>query len=133
MKNQNINIVQTYFNSIATGDLNILGSLFSEDVIWHQPGNGQLSGVHQGNQAVFDLFGKFMKISDGSFKIDSVKNIMANKDLVTTVLHFTAQKNTGEKISMNGVDLMRIENGKIKEVYLFSENQPAEDAFWRQS
>ena len=31
---------------------------------------------------------------------------------------------------MAGVDLLRVENGKIAEVWLFSEDQPAEDAFW---
>ena len=31
---------------------------------------------------------------------------------------------------MNGVDVMKIEDGKIKEVFLFSEDQEAEDQFW---
>ncbi len=32
--------------------------------------------------------------------------------------------------SMDGVDVMKFENGKIKEVFLFSADQTAEDAFW---
>jgi hypothetical protein len=31
---------------------------------------------------------------------------------------------------MDGVDVMKFENGKIKEVFLFSADQTAEDAFW---
>lgn len=31
---------------------------------------------------------------------------------------------------MNGVDLFEVVNGKIVQVWLFSENQAAEDVFW---
>lgn len=125
----NIQVVKTYFNSLATGDLNTLGGLFADNVIWHQPGQGSLSGVHKGKEAVFILFGKFMEISQGSFQINSVDSIMANGDLVSATLKFSANKKEGG-ISMSGVDVMRIENGKIQEVYLFSQDQAAEDAFW---
>ena len=130
MKNTNINTVQKYFDSLQKGDLETLGSLFADDVIWHQPGHAKLSKTYFGKQEVFSLFGKFMEISQGSFRIDSVQNLMANHNLVTATLHFSAKKSNGDSISMPGVDLMKIENGKIKEVYLFSANQSAEDAFW---
>lgn len=126
----NIQVVETYFSSLAKGDLNTLGALFAEDVIWNQPGHGSLSGIHQGKSAVFALFGKFMEISEGSFRIDAVNSVMSNGNLVSATLNFSAQKKSGAKISMNGVDLMKIENGKIKEVHLFSQDQSAEDEFW---
>ena len=133
MKTQNLALacetVQTYFDSLAKGDLQKLGSLLSEDIIWHQPGNGELSKVYRGKSEVFALFGKFMEISQGSFKIDRVDSIMSNGSFVAAALHFSAKNGKGE-ISMSGVDLMRVENEKIKEVFLFSEDQKAEDAFW---
>jgi uncharacterized protein len=113
----NVAVVQTYFQSLAT-------------VIWHQPGNGALSGTYKGKDAVFGLFGRFMEISAGSFKIDSVQSIMANSDLVCATLHFSAAKKSGAKISMDGVDVMKIKDGKIQEVFLFSSDQAAEDGFW---
>lgn len=124
-----IPVVEKYFASLAAGDLVTLGNLFADDVIWHQPGKGQLSGIYNGKKQVFDLFGDFMKISQGSFKIDSVTHIMSNGPWVTATLHFSAANKLGS-ISMAGVDLMRIEHGKIKEVYLFSADQAAEDKFW---
>ena len=130
MQNENIKTVQKYFDSLAKGDLETLSGLFAEDVIWHQPGRGKLSGTYKGKQEVFGLFGQFMEISQGSFKIDSVGNLMSNENLVTATLHFSATRSNGQSMSMDGVDLMKIENGKIKEVYLFSGNQSVEDSFW---
>jgi uncharacterized protein len=128
-KNENIELVSKYFESLAKGDLATLGALFADDVIWNQPGQGKLSGVYRGKGELFPLFGKFMEISQGSFRIDEVKNIMANGDLVSAVLRFSAK--AGDKaISMAGVDLVRIKDGKIQEVWLFSADQDAEDGFW---
>ncbi|WP_371272117.1 nuclear transport factor 2 family protein [Streptomyces sp. cf124] len=54
---------------------------------------------------------------------------MGNGDLVAATIHFTGRR--GEtSMSMDGVDLLRIENGKITEMWLFSGDQNAEDAFW---
>ncbi|MER9316256.1 ester cyclase [Mesorhizobium sp. M0659] len=33
-------------------------------------------------------------------------------------------------MAMSGIDVLRIEAGKIREVWLFSEDQAQEDAFW---
>lgn len=126
----NVQIVQKYFDSLAKGDLATLGSLFADDVIWHQPGNGSLSKTYFGKQELFPLFGKFMEISEGTFKIDAVKSIMANGDFVSAILQFSAKKSNGRGISMGGMDLMKIEQGQIKEVHLFSGDQKAEDEFW---
>lgn len=126
---KNKKVVQSYFDSLANGNLDLLGQLFAEDVIWHQPGQGSISKTYHGKQELFALFGQFMNISQGTFKIDEVKSIMTSGDLVTAILHFSATK-PGKSISMDGVDLMKIQNGKIKEVWLFSGDQEAEDAFW---
>ena len=125
----NIELVRGYFDALARGDLQKLAQLFSDDMIWHQPGSGSLSGTHQGKDALFALFGRFMERSGGTFRVDEIGPIMANGGLVATILHFRAEK-MGTTMAMSGVDLMRVEAGKIREVWLFSADQAAEDAFW---
>jgi predicted SnoaL-like aldol condensation-catalyzing enzyme len=78
---------------------------------------------------VFALFGRFMEISRGSFRIDALRGLMANGDLVAASLHFCAER-PGTKLEMDGIDLMRVQGGRILEVWLFSADQAAEDAFW---
>lgn len=124
-----MDVVGIYFQSLSVGDFALLGSVLDDNIIWHQPGNGALSSTYTGKDAVFALFGKFMQISQGSFKIDRVHSIMSNGNLVTATLHFSAHK-PGSSISMDGVDLMKVQNGKIVEVFLFSADPKAEDEFW---
>lgn len=127
-----IEVVESYFDYLQKGDLENLGNLFGDNIVWHQPGNGQLSGIYQGKAKLFELFGEFMKRSGGTFKIDEVKSLMVNRSLVVANLHFSASRGN-KSISMDGVDVMKVENGKITEVHLFSSDQGAEDEFWNQA
>lgn len=126
----NTRTVRAYFDAVARGDLAAVGAAFDDDIAWHQPGQGPLSGVHRGKDAVFALLGQFMERSAGTFRIDSIGTLMAQEDLVATALHFRAERPDGRSMSMSGVDVLRVVDGRIREVWLFSEDQRAEDAFW---
>lgn len=126
---KNVAIVQSYFDAVAKGDFDTVGSLFADDVIWHQPGDGIQSGTYNGKEAVFAHLGNFMKWSNGTFVIDEIEYLSSNADLVSAAIHFKAEKG-GLQLAMKGMDLLRVEDNKIKEVWLFSEKIVDEDAFW---
>ncbi len=127
--NSNIEVVKKYFEALKTGNMEQLSSVLSNDIIWHQPGKGLLSGIYQGKDKVFALFGQFMEISQGTFKINVVDYVAANEDYVTVQLSFSASNDLGS-IAMRGIDVMKVKDGQIIEVWLFSEDQNAEDKFW---
>ena len=128
-KENPVAVVRQYFDYLASGNLDALGQLLADDVVWHQPGASKVSGIYRGTAALFEHLGRFMKLSQGSFRIDKVDEIMGNGDVVAARIHFVAQRD-GRTLAMNGVDLIRVEGGKIREVWLFSGDQAAEDVFW---
>lgn len=125
---KNLSVIKSYFDHLAKGEMEQVGQLIADDVIWHQPGNHQASGVYNGKQELFPLLGKMMEITKGTLKLEP-KQMMVNGDLVSVIIHFSAQRE-GTSMSMAGVDLLKIQDGKIKEVWLFSEDQEAENSFW---
>lgn len=126
---QNSELIGKYLNALSEGDYDKVGSFMSDDLVWHQPGNGALSGDFKGKGAVFAHLGDFARLSNGTFTIDKVDYVAANSDLVAVAIHFKATSENSS-IDMRGIDLFRIESGKIQEVWLFSENIEAEDEFW---
>ena len=126
---QNIAVANSYFTAVQTGDLEALGALVAPDVVWHQPGDNQFSGTHESAQAVFGMIGGMMQDTQGSFVVKQNGDIMANGDLVSVEVAFSGKKGNAS-IDMTGHDLFKIKNGKIVEVWLFSQDQKAEDAFW---
>ena len=129
MEHANIQLVRRYFAALAKGDLAAAGALLADDIVWQQPGSSALSRTYRGKGELFPLLGRFMELSQGTFQIDQVRSVMANGDRVAAIIHFRAQRG-GAELSMDGVDLMRVEDGLIREVWLFSGDQDAEDKFW---
>lgn len=127
----NIDIAKTYIKAAQTGDQATLGAIISPDVIWHQPGNNQFSGTHQGMAKVGPMLGKMMEVSKGTFAITRADHYMANGHWVAISIEF-AGEHDGLKLKQTGVDLVKIEGSKIVEVRLFSSDQAQEDAFWGQ-
>lgn len=125
----NIDIARTYIKAAQTGDQATLGSIISPDVIWHQPGDNQFSGTHRGMANVGPMLGKMMEVSNGTFAITRADHYMVNGDWVAITLEFAGEAR-GIKLKQPGVDLIRIDSGKIVEVRLFSSDQAQEDSFW---
>ena len=121
--------VSLFYAALAQGDFETVGTLLSDDLIWHQPGKGAVSGIYSGKQNVFAHLGKMAQLSNGTFAINQVDYVTENGDLVVAAVAFAASAG-GCSIEMKGVDLFRFEDGLIKEVWLFSERIDEEDSFW---
>jgi ketosteroid isomerase-like protein len=124
-----IDSAKAYIKAVQQGDQAALGELLHPDIVWHQPGRNRFSGTHRGMGAVGAMLGGMMAVSQGSFKITRANRYMANGDWVAIEIEFEAER-PGMKLAQPGVDLVRIENGRIVEARLFSGDQEGEDAFW---
>lgn len=129
MSKQTLEVFHQYNNALAAGDFGGVFAAIADDVKWHQPGRNPMSGTIAGKELLGAHLGRFMEKSNGTFKV--VTNwVSDNADFVAANVTFLADRGNGDVLDMNGIDLFRIEDGKIKEVWLFSANQAAEDAYW---
>ncbi|SMD27079.1 hypothetical protein [Kibdelosporangium aridum] len=77
------------------------------------------------------MIGGITEVSRSSMQLVQLAAPMLNGDLVATNVHFTATRDDA-KVSLGGLDLFRIEDSKIVEVWLFSAaaGEAAEKKFW---
>ncbi len=122
-------VVQQYFDALAAKDFATVAGLFADDIVWHQPGANRFSGVQRGAGAVNAMIGGMMEVSEGTFELSLTGPLMANGDLVAAPIHFTG-KRTGADLGQDGVDLVKVADGKLVEVWLFSSDPAGEDSFW---
>ncbi|WP_395063226.1 nuclear transport factor 2 family protein [Flavobacterium sp.] len=124
-----IEVVAAYSKALSQGDIPKAFSHFSPEAKWHQPGNHQFSGTKIGLEAIGKMLGDMMGATQGSLVINPTGALLSNGSLVSFPVHFSG-KIGGKTVSMNGVDLFEVVDNKIVQVWLFSEDQVAEDEFW---
>ena len=122
-------VATRYVDALNAGDFATVASMFADDIVWHQPGSSQISGTYRGAPAVGGLLGNTMTLSEGTLKLVATGAPMVNGDVCAFPIHFSG-KRSGAEMSMDGVDVLRVEGEKIAEVWLFSSVQADEDAFW---
>jgi len=121
--------VGKYGAAMAAGDMEALGSVFATDAVWHQPGQNPLSGDHVGPDAIVAHLGRFMELSAGTFTLETESATEAGA-LVAATVRFRAERAGRPALDQHGVDVFRVSDGLIAEVWLIGEDQAAEDRFW---
>ncbi|SUB74462.1 hypothetical protein [Peptoniphilus indolicus] len=71
---------------------------------------------------------EFAKRSNGTFRI--MTEWAASNDCFVVASVVSLAEKGNEKLNNPGIDLFKIENGKIQEVWTFAEYQEIEDKFW---
>jgi uncharacterized protein len=124
-------VVEAYSVALSKGDIPKAFSFFSKDAKWHQPGNNQFSGTKTGLDAISKMLSDMMGATQGTLVIKPAGAMMVNGNFVSCPVQFSAN-NGNKSVAMAGNDLYEVRDGKIVQVWLFSEDQLTEDAFWGQ-
>ena len=128
MKNEVIEVFNAYTEALSKGDFEAVFEIMSDNIVWHMGGESSLSGIIKGKQALGERLGEFAKRSNGTFRV--ITNWAASNDCFVVANVVSLAEREEEKLNNLGIDLFRIENGKIQEVWTFSEQQESEDKFW---
>ncbi|MDO4719238.1 MAG: nuclear transport factor 2 family protein [Peptostreptococcaceae bacterium] len=128
MKNEVMQVFERYTEALSRGDLEAVFETMSDNILWHMGGESPLSGTVMGKKALGERLGEFVKRSDGTFRV--ITNWAASNDCFVAASVVSLAERGDERLKNPGMDLFKIENGKIQEVWTFSEHQAAEDKFW---
>ena len=122
-------VVEAYSVALSQGDVPTAFSHFSPNAKWHQPGNNKFSGTQTGLEAIGKMLSEMMAVTQGTLVIKPASAMMVNGNFVSCPVRFSA-KSGDKSVEMDGNDLYEVVDGKIVQVWLFSEDQIAEDLFW---
>ena len=122
-------VVEAYSLALSKGDIPTAFSFFSPDAKWHQPGNNKFSGTKSGLEEIGKTLSEMMGATQGTLVIKPASVMMVNGNFVFCPIQFSA-KSGNKSVDMSGNDLYEVVNGKIVQVWLFSEDQLKEDEFW---
>lgn len=122
----NATLVRGAYAAFGKGDIAALDDVFAEDIRWHEPGRNQLAGDYEGRTAVYELFGRLMAVTEGSFRME-VRSILADDEYAMTLVDVAAHRGD-RSFTVTNVHVSRMSGGKVAEFWETSGDQYAQDA-----
>jgi uncharacterized protein len=129
MEQTALKVVSDFLNALQSGNQTRLAELLDENVIWHQPGENKFSGIKKGAGSVLEMVGGMFEISQGTFQLAEIKWLSPNGKKVACLLTFKASR-PGAILNTDSIDIYTVENGKIVEAALYTQDNKMEDDFY---
>jgi len=123
-------LVRQGYEAFAARDVPTLVELLDENVVWHNPGNNLLSGEFSGRDEVLSMFARNLQLTQGtgSFQIHDV--LASDRHVVSLLQARVSRPDAGKHLDVKEMHVFHISRGKIREVWVFSEDQRLNDQFW---
>ncbi len=126
----NAKLVRDGLEAFNRRDLPSVIELFSEDVVWHFWGRSPLAGDYKGRDAAFQMVARLQEIVGGTLRYD-VHDVLGNDQHVAALTTGHSESaSTDKELHIKEILLYNVDDGKITEVWTFSEDQRVNDEFW---
>lgn len=121
-------LVRRTYHDFEAGDLDLLGVVMAQEVVWHEPGRSSLAGHYKGPEEVLGFLRELKARSGGTFKIE-VLEVLSESERAVVLQRETATKNDKTLDVIAAVEF-EIHHGKITEVTVYQHDTYAFDEFW---
>jgi ketosteroid isomerase-like protein len=121
-------IIRRGYQAFGEGDMETLGSLYTDDVVQTMPGKNPLSGEYKGRDNVLGLYGKLFELSGGTFKAE-LKSLKTEGDKVVSFHHSQGER-SGKTLSDDESIAFSFSGDKISRLDVTAGDEAAVDDFW---
>jgi len=101
---------------------------FTDDVRWHTPGRGLISGDYEGTEQVLQYFTRIFELTGGTFSLE-LHDVLANDEHAVALFTVRGER-AGRQLTDNEVLTYHFRDGKISEVWSHTTDLYAADGFF---
>ena len=125
----NEDLVREGFAAFGRGDMDALRKqIMTDDVRWHNPGRGPISGDYEGAEQVLQYFARVFELTGGTFSLE-LHDVLANDEHAVALVTVRGER-AGRQLADNEVLTYHIRDGKISEVWVHTTDLYAADEFF---
>ena len=122
-------LVRDLFAAFRAADVEAILGLIPENAVWHFPGRrGRLAGTHRGRDAIFAFLLQVRSLTDDTFRLDLI-DVVANESRAVALFRGHGERE-GRKLDNPTCLHLRLEEGRVVEVWEFVWDLYAVDDFW---
>ena len=120
-------VLGEYAAAWREGDLARIVAAYHDDFVLHYFGRSPLAGTHTGKAAALAVLGEATRLSNR--RLVTVEDVLAGDDLGALVVLETVGAGEEER-QIRRVLLYRVHDGRLRECWLFDEDQRLVDRLW---
>jgi ketosteroid isomerase-like protein len=124
----NVALIKEGFEAMARGDIETMGNLLSDDVVWHVGGNSKWAGTYEGKDKIFEMFARQAQAM-GEQPTPEIHDILGNDDHVVVLGSAEAHAPDGSSAAWKYSQIFHVRDGKVTEVWGMAENDADVDPF----
>lgn len=121
-------VIRRLLDSLAKRDVEGAATNLADDVVYHVSGHGPIAGVYKGRQEVMGLARKQMELTNGTFEITEIHDVVANDDHVVAMIRIRAQRHD-RAFDWARVVVFHVENDRVTEAWIVEGDQAGLDRF----
>ena len=128
----NRKIIETYYESIASGDFETVISLMHKDVVFNIVGETPYAGLWEGRDNIYGILvpAVVSNFKEGSVKFAERWNVMCvDENRATGLMSAIAETHKGEKLDMTYCHILKFNENQIIEVHEFFDTAQGERLF----
>ena len=121
--------IRGLFQAFRDRDLAAIQAAIPEHAVWHFPGKtGALAGSHRGRAEILAFLGKVVALTGGTFQFE-IEDVIASDTSAVASLRGSGQRG-GRTLDNPTCLRMRIQDGRIVEIWEFVWDLYTVDEFW---
>jgi hypothetical protein len=123
----NHRIAEDFLDAYKDRDFERIKQLLHDDIEWTLPGNGTISGVAAGTDAVIN---RIKAIIEGGIKTE-LHHILVGQFGIALSLHNTATREDGQMLDEELATVLTIESGLIKKIDTYLSDVPMVEKYFQ--
>lgn len=124
-----VHISQALYDVFVGKDVLADEAVVDEASLLHLPGRSGLAGQYQGGEAILGVLRRMAEITDGTLRF-SPSRVLTADDHAIVVLGRASAARQGKRLDAEEVHVLSIRDGKVREIWVFHQNQDHVDEFW---
>ena len=126
---ENVAIMRRAYEAFNSGDMNTVGEIFDESVVWHLPGRSSMANDYQGRDATLAYFGQLGQETEGTFRAELERLLADDDDRVVGIQRSTAERD-GKQLAVGNCIVFQLKDGRVTDGREHFHDLYAWDEFW---
>lgn len=122
-------MAQVFHTALVGKAVPAVEAVLDEASLLHVPGSSGLAGEYQGEEAILGFLKRMAQLTDGTLQFRSSRVLTADDQTIVLCGQARATRR-GKELDTDEVHVLSLRDGKIRELWIFHQNQDHVDEFW---